>query len=497
MIDYAVINPATGETLATYDTFTDAQVEDAIARAASAATTWAATSPAERATVIRRIAELHRERKDELGAIIVREMGKPIAAAVGEVEFAADIIEFYADNIEKITADQPLDIVGDGTAVVRRAPLGALLGIMPWNFPAYQVARFAAPNLAIGNTIILKHAPQCPESAAAIEAIYRDAGLPDGGYVNVYATNEQAATIIADPRVHGVSVTGSERAGAAVAEVAGRNLKKVALELGGSDPFIVLSTDDLDAVVQNAVDARLDNNGQSCNGAKRFIVVDELYDAFLEKFVAKMGEVGPGDPMAGEAAYGVLSSAQAAETLEGQVKKAVDGGAQVLVGKVGDLLELADVVRAGGGLDDEWQARALQDTRALDGVAPRAADLPESIVTIRIERVEREREASRARLQQPGGDVLRDADAVGADHHPEPPLRGTLDDGQDVAAKERLAAGQDGDALGGNGRDLVDEFEVDCVLDDGVSVGLDALDVFGDGRRIQGHCHGLKRRLRA
>ncbi|WP_309129716.1 NAD-dependent succinate-semialdehyde dehydrogenase [Microbacterium sp.] len=332
MTDYAVVNPATGETVATYDTFTDAQIEDAVARAAAAAVTWAATSPADRAAVIRRIAELHRERKDELGSIIVREMGKPIAAAVGEVEFATDIIEFYADNIEKITADQPLDILGDGTAVVRRAPLGALLGIMPWNFPAYQVARFAAPNLAIGNTIILKHAPQCPESAAAIEAIYRDAGLPDGGYVNVYATNEQAATIIADPRVHGVSVTGSERAGAAVAEVAGRNLKKVALELGGSDPFIVLSADDLDAVVQNAVDARLDNNGQSCNGAKRFIVVDGLYEEFTSKFVASLAAVKAEDPTQEETVLGPLSSLAAAERLQQQVDNAVAQGATLLTG---------------------------------------------------------------------------------------------------------------------------------------------------------------------
>jgi succinate-semialdehyde dehydrogenase/glutarate-semialdehyde dehydrogenase len=332
MIDYAVINPATGETLASYDTFTDAQIEDAVARAASSAVTWAATSPADRAVVIRRIAELHRSRKDELGAIIVREMGKPIAAAVGEVEFAADIIEFYADNIDKITADQPLDILGDGTAVVRRAPLGALLGIMPWNFPAYQVARFAAPNLAIGNTIILKHAPQCPESAAALEAIYRDAGLPDGGYVNVYATNEQAATIIADPRVHGVSVTGSERAGAAVAEVAGRNLKKVALELGGSDPFIVLSTDDMDAVVQSAVDARLDNNGQSCNGAKRFIVIDALYDEFTTKFVAGLSAVSASDPTREDTVLGPLSSEAAAARLQDQIDAALAQGATLLTG---------------------------------------------------------------------------------------------------------------------------------------------------------------------
>ncbi|MFC7788943.1 NAD-dependent succinate-semialdehyde dehydrogenase [Microbacterium sp. MAHUQ-60] len=332
MTDYAVINPATGETLATYDTFTQSQIEDAVALASSAAVTWGRTAPADRAIVIRRIAELHRSRKDELGAIIVREMGKPIAAAVGEVEFAADIIEFYADNIDRITADQPLDILGDGTAVVRRAPLGALLGIMPWNFPAYQVARFAAPNLAIGNTIILKHAPQCPESAAALEAIYRDAGLPDGGYVNVYATNEQAASIIADPRVHGVSVTGSERAGAAVAEVAGRNLKKVALELGGSDPFIVLSADDLDAVVQSAVDARLDNNGQSCNGAKRFILIDGLYDEFVTRFTAALSAVSASDPTREDTVLGPLSSEAAAARLQEQIDTALAQGATLLIG---------------------------------------------------------------------------------------------------------------------------------------------------------------------
>src|SRR3954447_18529142 len=167
---------------------------------------------------------------------------------------------------------------GEGSAVVRRSSFGALLGIMPWNFPYYQVARFAGPNLIIGNTILLKHAPQCPESAAAMQKIYDDAGFPDGAYVNVYASNEQVEWVIADPRLRGVSVTGSERAGAAVAEIAGRNLKKVVLEMGGSDPFILLGTDDLDKTVEDAVAARLDNTGQSCNAAKRFIVVDDLYE---------------------------------------------------------------------------------------------------------------------------------------------------------------------------------------------------------------------------
>lgn len=346
MTDYAVTNPATGETLATYDTFTDAQIEDAVARAASAASAWATTAPADRASVVRRIAELHRERRDELADVIVKEMGKPIAAAVGEVDFAADIIEFYADNIDRITGDQALEIEGEGSAVVRRAPLGALLGIMPWNFPAYQVARFAAPNLAIGNTVILKHAPQCPESSAMLERIYADAGLPDGGYVNVYASNDQAATIIADPRVRGVSVTGSERAGSAVAELAGRHLKKVALELGGSDPFLVLSTDDLDAVVQAAVDARLDNNGQSCNGAKRFIVTGDLYEEFTAKFTAALAQVAAEDPTQEDTVLGPLSSLAAADRLQQQIDTAVAQGATLLTGGTRDGAFFAPTVLA-------------------------------------------------------------------------------------------------------------------------------------------------------
>ena len=185
MSSYAVTNPATGKTEATYDTFTDAQVEQALASAQSAFVAWRQRPVAERAALVRRAAELHRERRKELAGIITREMGKPFGAAVGEVDFAADITEFYADNAETITADQPLTILGEGTAVIRRSPLGVLFGIMPWNFPYYQVARFAAPNLVLGNTIILKHASQCPESAAAIEKIYKDAGFPEGAYVNV------------------------------------------------------------------------------------------------------------------------------------------------------------------------------------------------------------------------------------------------------------------------------------------------------------------------
>jgi succinate-semialdehyde dehydrogenase/glutarate-semialdehyde dehydrogenase len=282
---------------------------------------------------VRRVGELHTERRQELAEIVVREMGKPIEQALGEVDFAAEIYGFYAERAEDLMADEPIELLGgEGTAVIRRGPFGVLLGIMPWNFPYYQVARFAGPNLVIGNTILLKHAPQCPESAEAMQRMFDDAGLPEGAYRNIYASNEQIEWAIADPRLRGVSVTGSERAGAAVAEIAGRNLKKVVLELGGSDPFILLGADDLDEAARKAAEARLDNTGQSCNAAKRFIVVDELYDVFLEKFREKVEASKPGDPTAEDTEVGPLSSRTAADRLEDQVKRAIENGAEVLVG---------------------------------------------------------------------------------------------------------------------------------------------------------------------
>ncbi len=326
MSEYAVTDPSTGEVLREYPTATDAQIEEAVDAASRAARGWArSTTVGDRAALIHRVADLHTERRDELAAIIHREMGKPLDECLAEVDFAADIYTYYADHAEQFLADEPIDLLaGDGVALIRRLPVGVLLGIMPWNFPYYQVARFAGPNLCIGNTILLKHAPQCPESAAAMQQIYDDAGFPAGAYVNIYATNDQAAAIIADPRVAAVSLTGSERAGAAVAEIAGRNLKKVVLELGGSDPFIVLSTDDLDATVKAAIDARFDNTGQSCNAAKRFIVAEDLYEPFVERFteatLQRAGGIAP------------LSSLAAAERLEAQVQKAVDGGASLAGG---------------------------------------------------------------------------------------------------------------------------------------------------------------------
>jgi succinate-semialdehyde dehydrogenase / glutarate-semialdehyde dehydrogenase len=334
MSTYAVVNPATGETVKEYPEIGDEELRAAIDRCDRASRTWPnSTSVAERAALVGRVGELHSERRQELAEIIVREMGKPIEQALMEVDFAGEIYGFYADKAEELMADEPIELLGgEGSAVIRRSPFGVLLGIMPWNFPYYQVARFAAPNLAIGNTILLKHAPQCPESAEAMQKMFDDAGFPEGCYENIYATNEQIEWVIADPRVHGVSVTGSERAGAAVASIAGKHLKKVVLELGGSDPFILLGTENIDEAAQAAAEARLDNTGQSCNAAKRFIVVDELYDEFLEKFKEQLSGAKPGDPTAEDTAVGPLSSQTAADRLEDQVKRAIDNGAEVLVG---------------------------------------------------------------------------------------------------------------------------------------------------------------------
>jgi succinate-semialdehyde dehydrogenase/glutarate-semialdehyde dehydrogenase len=319
---YVVRDPRTGQAVKSYPTATAADIASALDRASTAYADWGRrTSVAERAKLIGRVADLHEERQEELADLIVLEMGKPRDEALGEVGFCAAIYRYYADNAESFLADEPIDLLdGTGSALVRRSPVGVLLGIMPWNFPCYQVARFAGPNLVAGNTVVLKHAPQCPSSAEAIERIFVDAGLPQGAYVNIYATNEQVAEIIADPRVQGVSLTGSERAGAAVAEIAGRNLKKVVLELGGSDPFIVLGAGDLDATVQAAIDARVYNTGQACNAGKRIIVLDELYDDFVAALQTALAAAAVDSP---------LSSLAAADNLASQVDRAVAQGAEL------------------------------------------------------------------------------------------------------------------------------------------------------------------------
>ncbi|RRJ87616.1 NAD-dependent succinate-semialdehyde dehydrogenase [Gulosibacter macacae] len=331
-MSYRTTNPATNEVEREFALVAEAEIETAIATADAEYRIWSARPLAERVSIIKRVAEIYRERRDELAEIISREMGKPIAFGRGEVGISADIFDYYANNAETFLEDEELTVASGGRALVRTAPIGVLLGIMPWNYPYYQVARFAAPNLLLGNTIILKHASNCPESAAAIAQIFEDAGLPAGAYINLYVSSRQVPAIIADDRVQGVSITGSEAAGRAVAEVAGRHLKKCVTELGGNDPYIVLSTDDLDGAVKGAVLGRMANGGQACNASKRAIVVDDLYDDFVEKYVARMAKMIPGDPLDNGTRFGPLASSGAVDELIEIIDDAVAKGATLHTG---------------------------------------------------------------------------------------------------------------------------------------------------------------------
>jgi succinate-semialdehyde dehydrogenase/glutarate-semialdehyde dehydrogenase len=329
---YQVVNPATGQLESEYPTATDAEISSVLERAQRGSAAWRRTPMAQRSGILRQVAQLYADRADELAAIITREMGKTTAEAQGELEFTVGIYRYYADRGPDLLKDEPLASNTPGAAWVRKSPIGALLGIMPWNYPYYQVARFAAPNLMIGNTIVLKHAPQCPESALAMEQIFHDAGLPADAYINVFATNEQVADMVADPRIAGVSVTGSERAGSAVAAAAGQNLKKIVLELGGSDPFIVLDSTDLPGVAAAAAAARMENGGQACNASKRMIVADGVYEDFVREFTKAMAAQVTGDPTDPGVNYGPLSSERAAQILMEQIDDAVAKGAVVHTG---------------------------------------------------------------------------------------------------------------------------------------------------------------------
>lgn len=332
MSKYISANPATGQRVKEFPQASDQEIADTLARSDASYRRWRQTPLRDRAEVLLRMAELHRARADELAGIVTLEMGKPISQAKGEVELVASIYEYYAENGPTFLEDEVLETVAGGEAIVRTEPVGPLVGIMPWNFPFYQVARFAAPNIMLGNTIILKHASNCPQSALAIEESFAQAGLLDGVYVNVFADNEQVATMISDPRVRGVSLTGSERAGSAVGEIAGRHMKKYVLELGGSDPFIVLDADDVAATAAAAVSNRMRNGGQTCIASKRFIVLADVYDAFLDEFVRTMREYHPGDPSDPTTRFGPLSSEGVVNDLEAQVQDAVAKGATVLTG---------------------------------------------------------------------------------------------------------------------------------------------------------------------
>jgi succinate-semialdehyde dehydrogenase/glutarate-semialdehyde dehydrogenase len=329
---YRSINPYNGEVLKTYDDITDAALEAAVARANQAfATAWSHEPIARRAAVLKRAAGSMRDRSKELARLITLEMGKLINESLGEVALSADILEYYADHGPKMLAAQKL-VVEDGEAAVESEPLGVLFCVEPWNFPYYQLARVAGPSLILGNVILVKHASNVPQCAAAFERVLLEAGAPAGVYTNLFAAKDQIARLITDPRIKAVALTGSEAAGSIVAAQAGKALKKSTMELGGSDAFIVLDDADLDRAVSWAVWGRINNTGQCCIAAKRFIVLDSIADEFLKRFKASLEMLKVGDPLDPSTTLGPLSSEGAAQELLKQVETAVAHGAQVVLG---------------------------------------------------------------------------------------------------------------------------------------------------------------------
>ncbi|CAN5511333.1 NAD-dependent succinate-semialdehyde dehydrogenase [soil metagenome] len=332
---YQVVNPATGEKGETFDLATDAEIEAALAKSAEAYKSWQAVPIEERAKVVQRVADLFREKAKELGAIATEEMGKPLSESEGEADFCGDIFEYFATEGPGLASQQEIKTAADGKAYVQKLPIGPLLGIMPWNYPFYQIARFAAPNLVLGNTIILKHAESVPKSALAVQKIMDEAGIPPGVYTNIFASYDQIETMISDRRIAGVSLTGSERAGSVVAAIAGKNLKKCVLELGGSDAYVVLDSDDIKASADLAWDTRIGNTGQACNSNKRMIVSNDIFDDFVGQLTTRAKDLKPGNPAEeAEGTFAPLSSRKAAEILDEQVQDAVSKGATLHAGGV-------------------------------------------------------------------------------------------------------------------------------------------------------------------
>ena len=331
-IAYASTNPYTGQVLRGFDEIDDTAL-DALLHAAHTcfSTQWRDTGFPQRRAVLARAAALMRERAPQLAELITLEMGKLIAQSQGEVALSAAILDYYAEHAESFLAPETL-VTPRGRAVVESSPLGVLLGVEPWNYPYYQVARFAAPNLMAGNVVMVKHASNVPQCALAFAQLLHDAGLPQGAYTNLFISTDQVGRLIDDPRVRGVALTGSEAAGAAVAARAGQNLKKSTLELGGSDAFIVLEDADMALALKHAVAGRMGNAGQACTASKRFIVVEAVADAFLDKFQAALSAFVPGDPMDPATTLAPLSSRAALDGLVEQVDVAVAHGARLLMG---------------------------------------------------------------------------------------------------------------------------------------------------------------------
>jgi succinate-semialdehyde dehydrogenase / glutarate-semialdehyde dehydrogenase len=342
-VAYRSVNPATGEILKTFTEHTNEQMMNALALADKAFRPWAARPFSERSKIIVTSAQLLLKNNEKLARLATLEMGKRIAESRGEVELSASTMHYFADHAETFLAPRKLNSVM-GDAHLEYSPLGVLLSVQPWNYPYYQLARFVGPHLMSGNVILLKHASGVPQCAVAFEQILHQAGVPEGVYTNLFLSNDQAGSLIDDPRVKGIALTGSERAGEALASRAGKNLKKSTMELGGSDAFIVLDDADLDHTVAMALLGRFGNTGQTCIGAKRFIVVESMLDKFLPRFVAAAKALKLGNPLDESVTLGPLSSDAALQLILRQIKDATDHGAETVhggrrFGEVGAFLE--------------------------------------------------------------------------------------------------------------------------------------------------------------
>jgi succinate-semialdehyde dehydrogenase/glutarate-semialdehyde dehydrogenase len=327
----ATVNPATGETLKTFDAHTSEEVNAKLDKAVESFKKYRLTSFAERANNMRRAGEILLARKEELGKLMTTEMGKPIKAGIAEAEKCASACFYYAEDAENML--EPLEVeTSGGAGAVHFQPIGAVLAVMPWNFPFWQVFRFVAPTLMAGNVGLLKHSSNVPQCALAIEETLLEAGFPEGVFQTLLIGSAEVASIIADKRIAAVTLTGSEGAGRSVGEAAGRALKKTVLELGGSDPFIVMPSADIVAASKTAVTARMINNGQSCIAAKRFIIHESVYDDFLNQFVAGVKALRVGDPMDPDTEVGPLATSAIRDELAAQVEKTVAMGARALCG---------------------------------------------------------------------------------------------------------------------------------------------------------------------
>jgi succinate-semialdehyde dehydrogenase/glutarate-semialdehyde dehydrogenase len=330
---YATVNPFTGETEKEFPFTETSEIDGIIERAHAGYQAWRERPVEERAAVVRRAAQLMDERRADLAALITREMGKRHEEASGELYLCSMILNYYADNgpgFLEPTSIRPL--MGKGEAVVETKPVGVLLAIEPWNYPFYQVVRVAGPNLVLGNTVILKHAEITPQCAVAVEQLFTDAGAPAGVFTNTFLRIEDVEQVISDPRIQGVTLTGSERAGSAVGALAGKHLKKSVLELGGSDPFIVLDAEDMGATVKAATMGRMQNTGQACTASKRLIVTEDVYEPFVEGLKQAFSTFVPGDPADPSTSLAPLSSERAAQDLHAQIQDAIDKGATVVAG---------------------------------------------------------------------------------------------------------------------------------------------------------------------